>query len=92
MELLLLNDSLPNKYLLVHLKKGLLKYNLDWVNAIEGIAQDLSRGHVPNIFAERGWKAEWKHNPRGLAQKVIITVAIAAAVYALVNRKKLSRR
>ncbi|MFD2571955.1 hypothetical protein ACFSUS_15030 [Spirosoma soli] len=64
----------------------------DRVNVVEGIVDDLKRGHVPNIFAEKGWKAEWKHNPKGLAQKVIITVAITTVVVAFFNRKtKLSR-
>ena len=29
----------------------------DRVNAVEGIVDDLTHGHIPNIFAERGWKA-----------------------------------
>ena len=34
----------------------------DRINVVEGIIDDLKRGHVPNIFAERGWNAEWKYN------------------------------
>ena len=30
----------------------------DRVNAVEGIVDDVRRGHIPNIFAERGWKAD----------------------------------
>jgi hypothetical protein len=62
----------------------------DRVNVIEGIIDDLKHGHIPNIFAERGWKAEWKHNPKGLVQKVAIGIAVTSAVIMLLNRK--SRR
>src|SRR5919202_4267388 len=34
----------------------------DRVNVVEGVLVDLRHGHVPNIVAELGWKAEWKHN------------------------------
>lgn len=59
----------------------------DRVNAVEGIVEDLSKGHVPNIFAERGWKAEWKHNPKGLATKVVVGLVVTAAVVTLLSRK-----
>src|SRR4051812_42416056 len=34
----------------------------DRVNVVEGIIDDLRQGIVPNNFAEKGWKAEWKYN------------------------------
>ena len=34
----------------------------DRVNIVEGIINDLKNGIVPNLFAELGWKAEWKYN------------------------------
>jgi hypothetical protein len=34
----------------------------DRVNAVEGVLDDLASGHVPNVLAERGWNAEWRHN------------------------------
>ena len=37
----------------------------DRVNVVEGIVDDLKRGHIPNIFAEKGMKAALKHNPKG---------------------------
>jgi hypothetical protein len=65
----------------------------DRVNAVEGIIDDLRHGHVPNIFAERGWGAEWKYNRKGLVQKMVIGAAVASAVLLLMmNKKKLSRR
>jgi hypothetical protein len=41
----------------------------DRVGVVEGYLEDLSRGHVPNVFAERGWKAEWKHKRKGLVTR-----------------------
>ena len=60
----------------------------DRVNVVEGIIDDLKRGHIPNIFAERGIKAEWKHNKKGLATKVLVGVVVTTAIVALLTRKK----
>jgi hypothetical protein len=64
----------------------------DRVNVVEGILDDLKHGHVPNIFAEKGWKAEWKHKPKRLVTKVLIGVAITAAVSILLSPKNKSLR
>lgn len=64
----------------------------DRVNMVEGIIEDLAQGHIPNIFAERGWKAEWKHNTKGLAKKVVIGAAITTAVIVLLAQKKKHKR
>lgn len=60
----------------------------DRVNVIEGILDDLQHGHIPNIFAEKGWKAEWKHNPRGLITKVALTAAVTSAIWMVAFKKK----
>jgi hypothetical protein len=60
----------------------------DRVNVVEGVLQDLGKGRVPNIFAEKGWKAEWKHNPKGLVQKVAIGLLATTALVVLFSRKK----
>lgn len=60
----------------------------DRVNAIEGIVDDLKSGHVPNIFAERGWNAEWKYNKKGLIKKVAIATAVTVGLIALMSRDK----
>ncbi|KAA9349219.1 hypothetical protein [Larkinella humicola] len=60
----------------------------DRVNMVEGIIDDFRRGHVPNIFAERGWKAEWKHDPQGLTKKVLIGTAVTVVVFMLLRRKR----
>ncbi len=55
----------------------------DRVGMVEGVIDDLSHGHVPNIIEELGWKAEWKHNRKGLVTRVLVGAAIAsvAVVY-----------
>ncbi|AHM60899.1 hypothetical protein D770_13225 [Flammeovirgaceae bacterium 311] len=60
----------------------------DRVNVVEGIVDDLMHAKVPNIFAEQGMKAEWKHNPMGLLQKFAIGTAIATAAVVLLARRK----
>ena len=59
----------------------------DRVNVVEGIVDDLKRGHIPNIFAEKGMKAELKHNPKGLAKKVLVTLAVGSIAYAMLSKK-----
>ncbi|MDB5196741.1 MAG: hypothetical protein JWP88_1112 [Flaviaesturariibacter sp.] len=60
----------------------------DRVNMVEGIIDDLAHGHVPNIFAEKGWKAEWKHNPKGLVIKVATMAAVTYGIVKLFSGKK----
>ena len=64
----------------------------DRVNVVEGIIDDLKRGHIPNIFAEKGWKAEWKHNPVGLATKVAVGIVVTTAIVALLTRNSKDSR
>ena len=54
----------------------------DRVNMVEGIVDDLKHGTIPNIFAEKGWKAEWKYNPKGLITKVVVAAVVTTAVVA----------
>ena len=54
----------------------------DRVGVVEGYLEDLARGHVPNVFAERGWKAEWKHNRTGLVTRVAVGAALGTAAVA----------
>lgn len=64
----------------------------DRINVIEGIVDDLTHGYFPNISAERGWKVEWKHNPKGMAVKVATVAAVGLLLYMSCSRnKKISR-
>jgi hypothetical protein len=60
----------------------------DRVNMIEGIFDDLRHGFFPNIMAERGWKAEWKYNKKGLAKRALIGALIATAAIVLLSKNK----
>jgi hypothetical protein len=58
----------------------------DRINVVEGILEDLGRGRIPNIFAERGGKAALKHNPQAVARNVITAVLVVSAVSLLIYR------
>jgi hypothetical protein len=60
----------------------------DRINAIEGIIDDIKRGHIPNIIVERGWTAEWKYNRKGVIRKLVIGAAIATAAVVILSAKK----
>jgi hypothetical protein len=69
------------------IRHWLLLLLADRINVVEGIGQDLRRGHVPNIFAEMGGRAELKYNPAGLARKTAIAVAVVGISYYLIKRR-----
>ncbi len=64
----------------------------DRINMIEGVAGDLAKGHVPNIFAEMGLGADLKYNRKGLALKTGAVVVAGVAIYALLKRPKRRKR
>lgn len=56
----------------------------DRINMVEEIFEDLMKGHIPNFFAEAGWKGEFKHNPKAvIARATVYTVLGATAIYFL---------
>ena len=62
----------------------------DRINVVEGVVDDIINGHVPNIFAEKGMKADIKYNTKEFAIRTAVKVALISAVVALIIRK--SRR
>lgn len=52
----------------------------DRVGEAEGVVRDLVGGTVPNVFAERGWNAEWTHNRDKLVRRVVVGAMVATAV------------
>ena len=60
----------------------------DRIGVVEGIVSDMRHGHVPNIFAELGWKAEWQHNRNKLVQRVLVRAVLAAAVISYLRRSR----
>jgi hypothetical protein len=60
----------------------------DRVAVVEGIIDDLRHGIVPNLFVEKGWKAEWKYNRKGLIQKIAVTTLVVTTALIFLSRKK----
>ena len=60
----------------------------DRVSVVEGVLSDLKHGHVPNVFAERGWKAEWRHNRIGLARRILVRVVLISAAVAYLSSRR----
>src|SRR5918997_3116352 len=60
----------------------------DRVGVVEGILDDLKDGHVPNVFAELGWKAEWKHNRRSHLRRILVRVILISAAIAYFSSRR----
>lgn len=59
------------------LRHWLLLLLADRVHVVEGLGQDLSQGHLPNLMAEMGWRAEWRYNRAALFRRVLMASALA---------------
>jgi hypothetical protein len=70
------------KYSESHWFHWLMLMGADRIDVVEGIVQDLGRGKVPNIPAEMGAKAEWKHNKKGFVTKAAVTGAVLVGAIA----------
>ncbi len=66
----------------------LLLMGADRINVVEGIAQDLGRGKVPNIPGEMGARAEWQHNKTGFAIKTLVVLGVTAGAVALIRSRR----
>jgi hypothetical protein len=61
----------------------------DKVNVVEGIIDDLAHGTLPNIWAEKGYNAQWKHDRSGMLVKIGTAAAVTAGlVYWLLPKNK----
>lgn len=60
----------------------------DRVHVVEGIIDDIKKGHFPNIFAETGGKAAWKYNRKGVIRKAVTGIIISSVLYALLFKSK----
>jgi len=60
----------------------------DRVSVVEGVLGELKHGRVPNVFAERGWKAEWKHNRTSLLLRVLLRVVLIFAAVAYFRSRR----
>ncbi|AMJ65537.1 hypothetical protein [Hymenobacter sp. PAMC 26628] len=59
----------------------------DRVDMVEGVLADLVHGHVPNIFAERGAKMDWKYNRSGFIAKLATVSLLTAGAIVLLSSK-----
>lgn len=66
----------------------LLLLAADRINALEGVADDLWRGRVPNCLAEKGLKAQWQHNPDAVIKKAAVAAVVTAGVVMLLRSRK----
>jgi len=62
----------------------------DRVGVVEGVLGDLTQGRVPNVFAERGWKAEWEHNRTSLLRRVLLRACLISAIVAYFSSRRVS--
>jgi hypothetical protein len=60
----------------------------DRVSVVEGLLDDLKYGHLPNVFAERGWKAEWKHNKTSLIRRILVRMFLISAAVAYFSSRR----
>ena len=70
------------------LRHWLMLIAADRVNMVEGIAEDLAHGHVPNVLGEMGIRSELRYNPAGLVRKALITTAVVGGIIALRRRRR----
>jgi hypothetical protein len=64
----------------------------DRINVVEGVIDDIRHLRFPNIFSEKGMKADWKYNRKELVTKVVVATAVITAVCLLSSRKKKSKK
>ena len=60
----------------------------DRVSVVEGVLADLKHGRVPNVFAELGWKAEWKHNRTSFGRRILVRVVLVTAAVAYFRSRR----
>jgi hypothetical protein len=60
----------------------------DRVNVVEGVIEDFTKGIVPNLWVEKGWRSEWKTNRAGVIKKVAAGVLVTTLVITIMSRKK----
>jgi hypothetical protein len=64
----------------------------DRINVVEGYIEDLSKGIIPNPFAERGWQAEWKYNRKGFVQSLAIGAAVVGVAALLLSKSSSKKK
>jgi len=57
---------------------------------VEGVLGDLKQGQIPNVFAERGWKAEWQHNRTSLVRRILLRACLISTIVAYFSSRRAS--
>lgn len=70
------------------LRHWLLLLLADRLNAGEGVVTDLASGRVPNVPAEMGIRAAWKHNPRGVVRKLGLLAGALGLIYMVYRSRR----
>ncbi|MFN2578108.1 MAG: hypothetical protein ABR607_10510 [Pyrinomonadaceae bacterium] len=60
----------------------------DRIGMVEGVIDDLSRGHVPNIFREMGWNVEWKYNRKRFVTRLLVGAVVIGGTVAYLRSGK----
>ena len=63
----------------------------DRIGVVEGLFYDISHGHVPNVFVERGWRADWKHNRGSLIARIAVRVVAIVGIAAFIAAARAKR-
>jgi hypothetical protein len=58
----------------------------------EGLVSDLAHGRLPNLFAEMGGPAEFRHNRAGFMRKAAVATALTALAIYLMKQRRAQRR
>lgn len=63
----------------------------DRIDMIEGVVDDISKGHIPNLPKEIGLQSEWQYNKKKLLIKtaagIVITGAVVFFLYSSSDKK-----
>jgi hypothetical protein len=74
------------------LRHWLILLLADRTDMVEGVIDDLRRGRVPNVLAEMGLGAAWKHDRPRVLRKLAWTAGTAALLCLLASRRRSGRR
>lgn len=60
-------------------RRWMLLLLADRIDVVEGVLQDLTQGHLPNVLGEMGIASEWRYNRRALIGKLLLLATLATA-------------
>jgi len=61
------------------LRHWLLLLLADRIDVVEGLAEDLARGHIPHLWAEMGGATEWRHHRPAVLRRLGLGGALTLA-------------